>query len=68
MQRWITAGMRAAAAVLSVLLSAGIFSAAAYAEAALEEDYYAGEQESSSFSILCFCLFILFMGFSRQES
>ncbi len=46
MQRWITAGMRAAAAVLSVLLSAGIFSAAAYAEAALEEDYYAGEQET----------------------
>ena len=46
MQRWITAGMRAAAAVLSVLLSAGVFSAAAYAEAALEEDYYAGEQET----------------------
>ena len=46
MQRWITAGMRAAAAVLSVLLSAGVFSAAAYAEAALEEDYYAGDEET----------------------
>ena len=23
--------------------------------------------ESSSFSVICFCLFILFMGFSRQE-
>ena len=25
------------------------------------------EMESSSFSVISFCLFILFMGFSRQE-
>ena len=29
--------------------------------------YATGNQWSSSFSILSFCLFILFMGFSRQE-
>ena len=32
------------------------------------EEYWAPtDLESSSFSVLCFCLFILFTGFSRQE-